>query len=189
MSLSATNANECPICMECINDTNRVTTECGHVFHCSCLMHNVAVNGFGCPYCRSVMADEPKDDYSDDESEYDDDESLDDEEMEDYTMTSFRMFHQRISGEEIEDDEAESDGVIVPDSRYVVQELIRKGITMDDLVKKLLYEEYSQRGSQYTIYGAKPDEVYEKLDAIMSEYNSENDPFVYVAVVNPVVNP
>jgi hypothetical protein len=140
------------------------------------------------------MADEPKDDYSDDESEYDDDESLDDEEMEhNYVMASFRMFHQRISGEEIEeeDDEDESDGVIVPDSRYVVQELIRKGITMDDLVKKMLYEEYSERGSQYTIYNSKPDEVYEKLDAIMSEYNSENDPFVYVydPVVAPVVNP
>jgi hypothetical protein len=188
MSLSNTNTNECPICMECINnDTNRVTTECGHEFHCSCLMHNVAVNGFGCPYCRTVMADEPEDDYSD--SEYDDDASLDDEELEDHTMTSFRMFHQRINGEEIEeeDSEDEDERVIVPDSRYIVQELIRKGITMDDLVKKILYEEYSDRGSQYTIYGAKPDEVYDKLDAIMSEYNSENDPFLYAPV--PVVNP
>ena len=36
--------------------SNKVTTECGHSFHCSCLMHNVLVNGFRCPYCRSAMA-------------------------------------------------------------------------------------------------------------------------------------
>ena len=48
---------ECPICLAEIDSvSNKVTTECGHSFHCSCLMHNVLVNGFRCPYCRTVMA-------------------------------------------------------------------------------------------------------------------------------------
>ena len=48
---------DCPICLTEIDSvSNKVTTECGHSFHCSCLMHNVLVNGFRCPYCRSAMA-------------------------------------------------------------------------------------------------------------------------------------
>lgn len=175
--MSLSNTNECPICMECINnDKNRVTTECGHAFHCSCLMQNVAVNGFGCPYCRTVMADEPEDDYSD--SEYDDDASLDDEELEDYTMTSFRMFQQRIHGEEIEEEEEDEEDEIIPDSRYVVQQLILKGVTMEDLVKQLLYQEYSDHGTRYNIYEEKSDEVFEQLSTIMTDYKPENDPFM-----------
>jgi len=59
---------ECPICMDEINmNTNCVTTECGHTFHCSCLLKNAAHNGFGCPYCRSSLAEEVIDE--DDEEE------------------------------------------------------------------------------------------------------------------------
>ena len=58
---------------------NCVTTECGHQYHTSCLMRNVAHNGFGCPYCRTIMAEEPE--LSDDEdSEYEEDEEENDEE-------------------------------------------------------------------------------------------------------------
>lgn len=53
------NENMCPICLDNIDLTiNRITTECGHTFHCSCLMRNVLQNGFNCPYCRITMADE-----------------------------------------------------------------------------------------------------------------------------------
>ena len=59
----------CPICMDdIVNNVNCVTTECGHCFHASCLMTNVAHNGFGCPYCRTVMAEDQED--SDDDTEY-----------------------------------------------------------------------------------------------------------------------
>ena len=63
---------ECPICFECVEPTkNCVTTECGHCFHTNCLMKNVAHNGFGCPYCRTAMAEEPEEseDGDDDESD------------------------------------------------------------------------------------------------------------------------
>ena len=103
------NQNECPICMDdIIGLSNRVTTECGHTFHCSCLMQNAAHNGFGCPYCRTTMAEIP------DDSDLDSDDSItissfyNDEE--DEFLTSFRMFHQQLNGQEVEEEEtADSD--------------------------------------------------------------------------------
>ena len=80
--------DECPICLEeIVGLKNRVTTECGHTFHCRCLMTNAAHNGFGCPFCRAELADAVEDS-DDDEDEYDDedgparyeDDSDDDEE-------------------------------------------------------------------------------------------------------------
>ena len=79
--------DECPICMDAIDpNKNRVTTECGHTFHCSCLMTNVSHNGFACPYCRTAMAEEVEgeneynDDYSTSSWYYgpNDDDSVDD---------------------------------------------------------------------------------------------------------------
>lgn len=48
--------DECPICFEVITNVNSVVTECGHKFHCKCLMMNTSKNGFACPCCRSNMA-------------------------------------------------------------------------------------------------------------------------------------
>ena len=102
------NQNECPICMDdIIGLSNRVTTECGHTFHCSCLMQNAAHNGFGCPYCRTTMAEIPDDSDSDDSDESN---SFYDDEEEDEFLTSFRMFHQQLNGQEVEEEEtADSD--------------------------------------------------------------------------------
>ena len=71
--------NECPVCFDTIDETkNCVVTECGHKFHCSCLMKNASFNGFNCPFCRTVMAEMPEDsDEEDDEYESDEDESDD----------------------------------------------------------------------------------------------------------------
>ena len=44
--------NECCICMENINDTNYTLTQCGHIFHSSCIIKNVFNNGYSCPMCR-----------------------------------------------------------------------------------------------------------------------------------------
>ena len=85
---------DCPICMEVIETTkNIVVTECGHTFHCSCLMTNVAHNGFSCPYCRTVMAEEVEVE----QSEYEGDGSITDSVNaaihEDDMLRGFRMFH------------------------------------------------------------------------------------------------
>ena len=67
--------SECPICMDAIEGLyNRVITECGHTFHCSCLMQNTAHNGYGCPYCRTVMA---KDTEQDDDTEGEEEDEYD----------------------------------------------------------------------------------------------------------------
>ena len=101
------NQNECPICMDdIIGLSNRVTTECGHTFHCSCLMQNAAHNGFGCPYCRTTMAEIPDDSDSDDSDESN---SFYNDEEEDEILTSFRMFHQQLNGQEVEEEVEDSD--------------------------------------------------------------------------------
>jgi len=73
---------ECPICMDPIDgNKNSVVTECGHKFHCSCLMKNSCHNGFDCPMCRSAMVEdmeddeEEEDDHEDDDGSYADDNS------------------------------------------------------------------------------------------------------------------
>ena len=76
---------ECPICMDPIDgNKNSVVTECGHKFHCSCLMKNSCHNGFDCPMCRSAMVEEMEqdDDVEDeeDENDYDDDSDYGDSE-------------------------------------------------------------------------------------------------------------
>ena len=94
---------DCPSCMEAIVTTkNIVITECGHTFHCSCLMTNVAHNGFGCPYCRTAMAEEVEVE----QSEYEGDESITDSVNaaihEDDMLRGFRMFHNLSDGIEHE---------------------------------------------------------------------------------------
>ena len=105
---------ECPICMENIlADVNCVKTDCGHLFHTSCLMKNTAVNGYDCPCCRAQMAEMPEDSVISGEEEYDsndDDEAsiyFDAEEEEDFIFLGFRWFHQRIHSEELEGDAEE----------------------------------------------------------------------------------
>ena len=98
---------ECPICMESIEGLcNKVVTECGHAFHCACLMQNASHNGFGCPYCRTAMATEP---VNDEDDEDDDGWSVDETVFHANALTSFRLFHQRNNGEELEEEEEEED--------------------------------------------------------------------------------
>ena len=99
--------NECPICMEPIESTrNCTTTECGHCFHAKCLMTSVAHNGFGCPYCRTRMAD----DVADEESEYDDEsESVEDELYDDYALRGLRFFNNNLDGEAHDEEDVEEE--------------------------------------------------------------------------------
>jgi hypothetical protein len=46
----------CAICLKPVQDsTNIIVAECGHTFHCLCLMTNVAV---GCPHCQASDDDD-----------------------------------------------------------------------------------------------------------------------------------
>lgn len=81
---------ECPICLEeIVGFKNRVTTECGHTFHCRCLLTNAAHNGFGCPFCRAELADEVQDSDSEEEGDrYDDDDDDEDDFSDDASRAS-----------------------------------------------------------------------------------------------------
>lgn len=174
---------ECPICYDDMDLLkNCVTTECGHKFHCSCLMKNASVNGFSCPMCRNVMAEEPEsddDDYSDDdyESEYDDfvHDALENNRIEDNMLTGFRMFHQQINGEEVEleqeEDEEEEEEVemVKPSAEFIAAKLIAQGFTVTDMVKSLLleHEEYSD---DYDENHTKANQLFGALRVLINNY-------------------
>lgn len=178
---------ECPICMDAIDVTkNSVVTDCGHAFHCSCLMQNTAHNGFGCPYCRTAMANQPPVE-DDEESTF----SQVNQEIGNYSLTSFRMFMQRLNGEEPEEDEEEEEDdwetdedeeeQEEPDATYMTAKLMERGITYEDLVKNILFAEHSNFGESYREYDRRCGEVYGQFRAIISRYNPDED----VPVVPP----
>lgn len=52
---------ECSICLDEVSSLlNKIVTECGHIFHTACLLKNVSINGFNCPYCRNELVKKPK---------------------------------------------------------------------------------------------------------------------------------
>ena len=153
--LDVSQAEECPICMESFSSCNNKTmTECGHCFHTSCLMKNAAHNGFGCPYCRKVLADKPQEEEEDDdedewESVYDDE----DEPYSDFALRGTRWLFQRVNNEEVDEEEDRNDQmeeeddleeeafVAPPPFEYVLDKMRTSGITYEDLVKYMLLDE------------------------------------------------
>ena len=176
---------ECPICMEELQiGKNCVTTECGHRFHTNCLMTSVAHNGFGCPYCRSVMAEEVIED-EDEEDEYEEDDEEDDED-DDNALRGFRFFFNNINGNEHCDEDTAAEDVrnayvqtqleeqtveeqAIPSAAFVTQKLIEQGVTMEQLVKALLsgHEEYQNVDH----IERADDELFGKTRIIISNYS------------------
>ena len=168
---------ECPICMDDIDPTkNCIVTECGHTFHCSCLMKNAATNGFGCPMCRTVMAEQLED--SDDE--YEEDEYEEEDMFNDNALTSFRMFQQQIEGEEVEEEPDEEDEedeeqdqeaaavvVAMPTPESVATKLAARGITLEDAVKVLLLE-HGEYNEFEEVYDRRAQELYGEIRRIIS---------------------
>jgi uncharacterized protein YlzI (FlbEa/FlbD family) len=75
---------DCPICMDPIDgNKNSVVTECGHKFHCSCLMKNSCHNGFDCPMCRATMVEDMEDEEDDDEEDEEEEEEDNDNDSDD----------------------------------------------------------------------------------------------------------
>ena len=138
---------ECPICMDEIEEKNKVTTECGHCFHTSCLMKNIAHNGFGCPYCRTAMAEQPVDNNTDEDyDEFSIDEEEEGPDYNDNVLRGARWLFQRVEGEEVDDDEdsvldeeeEELEDDAVPSVDYITEKLIQQGVTMKQLLKSIL---------------------------------------------------
>ena len=119
---------ECPICMDMIDiSKNCVTTECGHKFHTSCLMKNVSFNGFECPYCRSVMAEDDEEDEEDgDENDEDEEGDEDDEEGDEDDAETHENYP--LSNEDP-----------IPSFELIFKKLMDKNVTYEQLVKSMMY--------------------------------------------------
>ena len=183
--MSSEQINECPICYEEIDiKKNCITTECGHTFHCKCLLQNAVTNGFACPMCRSTMAEEPElSDDEDDYEEYSDDE--DEEDYDDNALTSFRMFHQQLAGEEVEEEQEllveeplvapqDLEAEVKPNAAYIAAKLVSQGLTMEDMVKCLLveHEEYEQ---EIETNDSCSNRMFGKFRQIISNYKREQE--------------
>jgi len=71
-AVSTCTMEECPICYDyMVGPENLVVTECGHQFHCACLMQSVVTNGVGCPMCRQKMVAAAQNGQDEDEDEED----------------------------------------------------------------------------------------------------------------------
>ena len=185
--------NECPICMEPIElNKNCLTTDCGHCFHTSCLMTSVAHNGFGCPYCRTKMAEE----VVDEESDYDDSE-YEYEQYEDYLLRGFRFFNNNLNGEEHdqedldEEDEDESndesndenddendanetnEDTTPPPVSYVIEKLTEQGITTEDLLKAILCS-VNNYERDYEDFERIENQIFGRIALIIKNHTEEN---------------
>jgi hypothetical protein len=175
---------DCPICMDCIESTtkNCVTTECGHCFHTNCLMKSVAHNGFGCPYCRTAMAEQPEED--DDDSFWADE----DEVFDDYALRGFRFFFNNLNGQPHDEDditdENEADESLpdeearnnVPSTEIVAQKLREQGVTFEQLVKMICaldhhgYDEHEEAAEEFE------EKLHGMVERIVADYKPESLP-------------
>lgn len=154
---------ECPICMDVIDlNKNCTKTECGHMFHSSCLMKNIAHNGLNCPYCRNVMAEEPEEEYSDDES--------------DGLSESDGLTGSWSAG--LSESDGESDGedenIAVPTTNYVAKKLLEQGVTFEQLVHmycNLDHDEFHE----YEDANIFEDELFGKIRMILSCYQENTE--------------
>jgi len=177
---------DCPICMDAIEMKKNCTmTECGHCFHTNCLMQSVAHNGFGCPYCRTKMAEEPEADEESEWSEVTDEEE--DEPFDDSALNGMRWLMMRSEGEEIPADDIEEEeeqeenepeeqvpAVPKPSVSFIAEKLTQRGITMEDLIKVLLlnHEEYENESDDCE---AADDKIFGEMRIIISNYTRNQE--------------
>jgi len=164
--------------MDDILNTNCVTTECGHAFHASCLMRSVAHQGFGCPYCRAVMAETPEEDDDEEVVEYEE------EMFDDFALRGLRFFTNNLEGEQhehedvleeqedmedMQEQEEQQEPIVKPTAAFIAQKLTEQGITMEQLVKAMLkdHDEYEEEEEECL---RADDELFGRLRIIISNY-------------------
>ncbi len=174
---------------------NCVTTECGHCFHTNCLMKSIVHNGFGCPYCRSVMAEVPEED--DEETLYSDvsDEDQDEEVYNDDALRGLRFFTNNIQGiahdqedieaenEFLEEQEEEQNNELVPSIEYVSNKLREQDVSYEQLVSLLLNRDHEEYEND--IIERIDGEIFGKIRIIVSNYDPTQIPLPQVEA--PVV--
>ena len=176
---------DCPICFDSIGEKNNITTECGHKFHASCLMTNISRNGFGCPCCRAVMAEEPDDDSDDDSSLPLSDDETEIEEIfadNDDALRGLRLLTNLLEGNEHDQED------VVAEYQYVQQKeedspptldlvsilLAQQGITFENLVANALME-HDEYEHNMELLDRSTDDLWGKLRIIISNFKNNID--------------
>jgi hypothetical protein len=162
-------------------------------------MTSVAHNGFGCPYCRSKMAEEQE---QEEESEYGSEfeEENEEEEYHDYALRGLRFFTNNLNGEEhdeedIQDeenenqeDEEDDDRAVVPKlAPYLItQKLMEQGVNMEQLVKVLLldHNEYEREDEEFSRIS---DELFGKLRIIISNHRPHLDMRTPIGIPSSII--
>lgn len=176
--------NECPICMDAIEEVNKnyITTECGHCFHANCLMKSVAHNGFGCPYCRTTMAEAPDDDDDDTSSNQGDEDIYNND-----VLRGLRFFTNNLQGivHDEDDEDAEEDyqtellhdiqederDESIPTTQFVADKLREQGINYEQVVSLILYNNHEEYETD--TLERLDGEVFGKIRRIVSNYTPE----------------
>jgi hypothetical protein len=148
-------------------------------------MTSVAHNGFGCPYCRTKMAEE----VVDEDSEYDDEEEIY-EQYDDYVLRGMRFFNNNLNGEqhdqedldeeedeedeyessETENEEDENEGNTTPPPvSYVAQKLTEQGVTTEDLLKAILCSCHDYE-RDYEDFERVENEIVGRVSTILNNY-------------------
>jgi hypothetical protein len=123
---------------------NKVITECGHSFHCSCLMKNAVHNGFGCPYCRTTMAEEPEFSEEDDEDE---------------------------QYEEYEDDDDDEDIELNPPIDLIIEKLKEQQIPYETLIRAYCFDEFFTTSQDEQIICREAyDNMFNNISNIVYKY-------------------
>ena len=161
----------CSICLKPVQDsTNIIVTECGHTFHCLCLMTNVLYNGFECPYCQTKMADQVS---NEDDEDEDDDEGF----------TPIYHFRRFLDADEEEQWGTESDSCDEFGSGYGAVEDSDDGDDYDTECHRLLCDDILRgfRLFNNLLDGVDHDDAD---DAYEEYYNIRCDPYESIAGFN-----
>jgi len=167
---------------------NCVTTECGHLFHSSCLMKSVSIIGFTCPYCRTIMAEKIKDNDDDESYTSYDEEMIDEYE---YALRGFRFLFNNLNGhiheqqdneDEDEDEEYENEAELEiepvqnvngPSYSFITQKLIEQGVTMELLVRAIMScDTDGKYGADHYENDCIERQVTGRMARIINDYNS-----------------
>lgn len=159
-------------------------------------MQNAVHNGFGCPFCRTAMADEPKED--DDEDQWSD--VSDEEEIyDDYALRGLRFMTNNLEGvphdildvhdenEEQQEQEEQEGDIDLPSAAFIATKLAEQGVTMEHLVKALLVDhvEYEDDAQFNDLDNANGD-IFGKMRIIISNYTPPAEESATPVVQTPI---
>lgn len=146
----------CSICIKPVQDsTNIIVAECGHIFHCLCLMTNVAYNGIGCPHCRTKMAKQDADD---------------EDELEDITFR-FRRFLDADANADDDDDDDDLDDT----NTLLLDDMLRGFRVFNNLLDGVDHDDADDVAEEYYNIRCDPDESADYNLRTGHHYNENGD--------------